>query len=66
MIRTTADASSTSFEDLAVAISTGAIEANQILRGWIKFLGPLLAGQSLQISYCLAPPLSEITTAGQL
>jgi hypothetical protein len=44
MIRTTADASNTSFEDLAVAISTGAIEANQILRGWIKFLYPLLAG----------------------
>jgi len=26
------------------AITTGAIEANQILRGWIKFLYPLLAG----------------------
>jgi len=66
MIRTTGDASNTSLEDSAVAISAKAIEANQILRRWIKFLGPLLAGQSLQISYCLIPPLAGITTAGQL
>jgi len=48
------------------AISTGAIEANQILRGWIKFLYPLLAGKSLQISYRLAAPLAGITTTCHL
>ena len=65
MIRTTAEASSSSFEVQAVDISTGAIQAYQIFWGWIKFVYPLMAGQSLQVCYCLAAPLPGITTAGR-
>jgi hypothetical protein len=66
MIRTTAEASNTNFEVPAVAISAGAIQANQIFWGRIKFLYPLQAGQGLQVCYGLAAPLAGITTAGQL
>ena len=65
-IRTTAEASRTTLEALAVGISAGAILANQLLGGGFKTVHRLLTGQGLEIGQGLATTLARIATTGLL
>ena len=66
MMRTTAEASTTRLDVPRAATSAGAVQTDQLLRGWGELDSTSLAGHQLEFLEGLAAPLARIAPAGLL